>query len=52
MPAGFNYCEANGGKIRTKSLSGGRYLHICYLNNKSFVGEVKKKKSKLATKQK
>lgn len=44
MPADFERCRANGGKIRTKSLSGGRYMHICILNGKSYGGEVKEKK--------
>jgi len=49
MPAGFDRCVKNGGRVRTKKLSGGRYMHICFLNGKSYAGEVKtaKKKSKL-----
>lgn len=43
MPAGFDKCVANGGRVRTKKLSGGRYMHICFLGGKSFAGEVKKK---------
>jgi hypothetical protein len=31
--------------VRTKSLSGGKYLHICFLNGKSYAGEVKTGKS-------
>jgi len=45
MPAGFNKCVKNGGRVRTKELSGGRYMHICFLNGKSYAGEVKKKKT-------
>jgi putative hemolysin len=45
MPAGFNYCESHGGRIRTKKLKGGKYIHICWLNGKSYPGEVKEKKS-------
>jgi putative hemolysin len=42
MPASFDNCRANGGKIRTKSLSGGKYIHICFdKNGKSHAGEVK-----------
>jgi hypothetical protein len=46
MPAGFDKCEKAGGRIRTKKLSGGRYMKICYLDGKSYAGEVKKKKGK------
>lgn len=45
MPADFERCQANGGKIRTKTLSGGKYMHICILNGKTYAGEVKKKKT-------
>ena len=44
MPKGFEICRANGGRIRTKKLSGGKYMHICFLKGKSFSGEIKKKK--------
>ena len=53
MPAGFNKCVKNGGRVRTKKLSGNRYMHICFLNGKSYAGEIKtklKKKSKIAKK--
>lgn len=40
-PQSFDNCRANGGKVRTKTLSGGRYMHICILNGKTFPGEVK-----------
>jgi len=44
MPAGFDKCRAQGGKIRTKTLSGGRYLHFCVdKNGKTHPGYVKKK---------
>ncbi len=46
MPQAFENCRAKGGKIRTKTLSGGKYMHICILNGKSFGGEVKQRKSK------
>ena len=45
MPKAFDNCRKNGGKIRTKKLSGGRYMPICYLNGKSYAGEVHKKES-------
>jgi len=44
-PQNFNNCRKNGGKIRTKTLSGNKYMHICFLNGKSFPGEVKTKKA-------
>ena len=30
MPEKFNECVANGGRVRTKSLSDGRYIKICF----------------------
>lgn len=45
MPKGFDSCKANGGKIRTKVLSGGRYQHVCYLKGKSYEGYIKKAKT-------
>ena len=44
MPADFDRCVKNGGRIRTKKLSGGRHMRICFLDGKSFAGEVKKTK--------
>lgn len=44
MPEAFDKCIKKGGKVRTKKLSGGRYMYICYLNGKSYTGEVHKKK--------
>ena len=43
MPAGFEKCEREGGKIRRKTLSDGRYINICYKDGKSFAGEVHEK---------
>ena len=43
MPAGFEKCRKNGGKVRTKTLKDGKYMHICVLNGKSYGGEVKTK---------
>lgn len=46
MPAAFTKCVKNGGKVRTKDLGDGKYMHICYdKNGKSHPGEVLKKKS-------
>lgn len=46
MPKGFDECVANGGKIRTIVPKKGKYLHTCYLNGKSYSGEVKTKEKK------
>ncbi len=46
MPEKFDKCEAEDGKIRTKSLPGGKYIHICIKGGKSYGGYVKKKKGK------
>jgi hypothetical protein len=32
--------------VRTRTISGGRYQHICFLNGKSYAGEVKTKQNK------
>ena len=46
MPKGFEMCQREGGRIRTKALSGGRYMHICFLKGKSYAGEVKTNEKK------
>ena len=45
MPANFEKCVANGGRIRTKTLSGGRYIKVCFPKNggPSVAGYVKMK---------
>lgn len=40
MPASFDKCVADGGRVRTKQLSGGKYMHICFINGKSYAGEI------------
>jgi len=45
MPKPFEDCIKNGGKTRTKKLKNGKYMKICYLNGKSYPGEVKEKTS-------
>lgn len=45
MPKEFLKCVATGGRVRTKSLSGGKYLKLCFKGGKSYAGEVKTKKS-------
>lgn len=46
MPAAFDNCVAKGGKVRTKELGNGKYMHICILGGKSYAGEVRVKKVK------
>lgn len=41
MPADFDRCISMGGRVRTKKLSGGKYMHICFKDGKSYAGEVK-----------
>ncbi len=43
MPEAFDKCVKRGGRVRTKKLSGGRYINICFLNGKSYAGEIKRK---------
>jgi len=44
----FENCVKQGGRVRTKTLKGGKYMHICFKGGKSFAGEVKEKKSTAA----
>ena len=49
MPADFNKCVNDGGKVRTKDLANNKYIHLCYdKNGKSHAGEVKTKKKRYA----
>jgi len=57
MPAGFEKCVRNGGRVRTVSgprkvhgLGKREYVRYCYLNGESYRGEVKQKKSASAGK--
>lgn len=45
-PAGFDNCVKNGGRVRTKELGSGKYMHLCFRDGKSFAGEVKHKLKK------
>ena len=49
MPAEFDSCVKKGGKVRTKTMKGGKYMHICLLDGKSYAGEVKTKQSNKST---
>jgi len=51
MPAAFEKCKKNGGKIRTVSgpskkweLKKNEYVHVCILDDKTYRGHTKKKK--------
>ena len=46
MPIAFTKCQKAGGKIRTKQLGGGKYMHICIPKGggASIAGEIKTKK--------
>lgn len=46
MPKDFDNCVSGGGRVRTKKLSGGRYIHVCFPKGggSSVAGEVKTKK--------
>ena len=44
MPEAFEKCVKDGGRVRTKKLSGGRYIKICFKDGKSHAGEVHTKK--------
>jgi len=46
MPAGFEKCVADGGRVRTKKVGKGKYMHICFKDGKSYAGEVKTTKEK------
>jgi len=53
MPKEFTDCVKNDGKVVTKKLKGGKYLHICYdKEGNSYSGEVltkKRESSKIPT---
>lgn len=44
MPKGFTECVRRGGRVRTKKLSGDRYIKLCFIGGKSYAGEAHKKK--------
>ena len=46
MPKAFYECAKKGGKIRTRELGNGKYMHICFYKGKSYAGEVKTKEKK------
>jgi len=46
MPKAFDDCRAAGGRIRTKTLGKGKYVHLCFKGGKSAAGHVKTKQRK------
>ena len=45
MPRKFMKCVKSGGKVITKKLKGGKYIHLCKTKSGKWTkGEVKKKK--------
>ena len=46
MPAAFDKCVKDGGKVRTIVPKKGRYFKICILNGKTYKGHMKKSKKK------
>ena len=44
MPADFDLCVKNGGRVRTISVNKTQYMHVCWKDGKSYHGEVKTKK--------
>jgi len=46
IPKAFDACVKAGGRVRTKKLSGGRFIRICFKDGKSYAGEVKHSKTK------
>jgi len=39
MPAGFEKCRAQGGRIRTIKPNANTYMAVCYIGGKSYAGE-------------
>lgn len=46
MPKAFDACVKAGGRVRTRSLPQGKFIHICFKGGKPFAGQVKKKMMK------
>ncbi len=45
MPKAFKEAVKKGARVRTKKLSEDRFIHIAYLDGKSYEGHVKNKKT-------
>jgi len=46
MPTNFLKCVEDGGKVRTKKLKNNKYIKLCFINGKTFHGEIMSKKVK------
>jgi len=47
MPADFEKCVADGGRVRTIKVGKDKYMHVCYdKSGKSHSGEVKTRQAK------
>ncbi len=46
MPKDFDDCVKEGGRVRTKKLKNGKYIHICFKDGESYAGEVHETKEK------
>jgi len=47
MPADFDRCVKEGGRVRTIKLKGNRYMHVCYdKKGDAHPGHIKTKKKK------
>ena len=46
MPAAFDACVKNGGRVRTMKRGGKKYQHVCFQDGKSVAGHIKTKKGK------
>jgi len=46
MPRAFTNAIARGARVRTITLPGGKYMHVAFINGRSYRGEVKRKKRK------
>ena len=44
MPAKFDACVAQGGRVRTIKLGGRKYKHVSFAGGKSYAGHTKTKK--------
>ena len=44
MPAAFERCVKNGGRVRTIKPRADVYIKVCFINGKSYRGEVHHKK--------
>lgn len=44
MPKAFDSCVKRGGRVRTKTLEGNKYMRICFIGGESFADHVKTSK--------